>query len=122
MALGCGRIFEGTPEIMWNTLKKFMALPPKTMIYSGHEYTANNAKFALSIDPTNKRLVERAQTIKTLRIKNKYTVPSMLELEMATNPFLRSSIASFKELFGMNGSSAVEVFTKVRILKDNFKS
>jgi hydroxyacylglutathione hydrolase len=122
MALGCGRIFEGTPEIMWDTLKKFIALPHNTMVYSGHEYTANNAKFALNIDPTNKLLVERAQNIETLRIEGKSTIPSMLELEMATNPFLRSSTPSFKVLFGMNSSSDLEVFTKVRTLKDNFKS
>ena len=89
-SLGCGRVFEGSHKQMWESLTKLVALPSDTIIYSSHEYTEANAKFALSIDPENKKLVERSKQIDNLRKDNKPTVPSILYDELETNPFLRT--------------------------------
>lgn len=120
MALGCGRLFEGDAETMWNSLTKLMELPPETMIYSGHEYTAANAKFALSIEPGNKALIARAEDISKARARGDATVPSSLELELATNPFLRAGLPEVKAAVGMVGAPDAEVFAEIRRRKDNF--
>ncbi len=106
MALGCGRVFEGTPEMMWASLSKLAALPAETIVYSGHEYTASNAKFALTIEPDNAALQARAADITAKRAKGIPTVPSTLAEELATNPFLRAADA--------------EAFAVIRKQKDNF--
>jgi len=120
MALGCGRLFEGTPEQMWNTLTGLMALPDDTLICSGHEYTAANAKFALSVEPQNADLIHRAEQTTKMRENGTFTVPSLLSLEKATNPFLRAGLPEMKKAVGMEHDGDAEVFAAIRKAKDNF--
>ncbi|MCH2163160.1 MAG: hydroxyacylglutathione hydrolase [Marinovum sp.] len=120
MALGCGRLFEGTPELMYNSLSKLAALPPETLICSGHEYTAANGKFAVTIEPDNARLTSRLNAIAVARAEGQPTVPSTLALELETNPFLRVHTGSLKANLGMLDASATEVFAEVRARKDTF--
>ena len=120
MALGCGRLFEGDAEQMWNSLSRLISLPDTTKICSGHEYTENNASFALSIDPKNRDLIKRSEQVKKARRKNLFTVPSQLGIEKKTNPFLRPFDQDIRKNLNMHGSSDVEVFRKIRTLKDNF--
>lgn len=120
MALGCGRLFEGTPEQMWESLSKLMTLPSDTIVYSGHEYTQSNAKFALTIDPSNPALVSRVRDIDTMRENGTPTVPSSLQLELDTNPFLRASDPEIQTQLGMAGASPAEVFKEIRARKDRF--
>lgn len=119
-ALGCGRVFEGTPQMMWNSLAKLMTLPPETLLYSGHEYTAANARFALTIDPDNQALVARAKAVEALRADNKPTVPSLLSEELATNPFLRAADSAVRAHLAMADAEDSAVFTEIRTRKDNF--
>ncbi len=120
MALGCGRLFEGDADMMWNSLSKLMDLPPETLIYSGHEYTAANAKFALSIEPNNPALIARADDISKTRARGDATVPSTLALELATNPFLRANLPEVKASVGMDDAPDAAVFAEIRKRKDNF--
>lgn len=120
MALGCGRLFEGSPEMMWDSLCKLAALPPETMVYSGHEYTASNAKFALTIEPDNSALRSRAQDIHAAVAAGNPTAQVPLSLELATNPFLRASHPSVKQALGMENASDLDVFTEIRARKDRF--
>ena len=120
MALGCGRLFEGTPEMMWASLTKLAALPDDTIVYSGHEYTASNAKFALTVEPDNAALQARAADITAKRAAGIPTVPSTLKEERATNPFLRAHLPEMKSAVGMEAASDVEAFTAIRKQKDNF--
>ncbi len=87
MALGCGRLFEGTPAQMHESLGKFETFPEDTIVYSGHEYASTNAKFALTIEPDNAALISRSNAIQTARGDDRPTVPTSLKLERATNPF-----------------------------------
>ena len=120
MVMGCGRLFEGTPEDMWKSLKKLKQLPKDIMIYSGHEYTKSNIEFALSVDPQNEKL--KARRIRTLDsiAKGIPTVPSKLEEELETNPFLRESETSILDNIDILASDPVSRFAKIRALKDNF--
>ncbi|MEQ8367766.1 MAG: hydroxyacylglutathione hydrolase [Roseicyclus sp.] len=120
MALGCGRLFEGTPAQMWDSLQKLAALPPETLVCSGHEYTASNARFAVTIEPENSALRSRADSIDAARATGLPTVPSTLAEELATNPFLRASEAAIAVHLGMAGAAPVDVFAKIRSLKDQF--
>ena len=120
MALGCGRVFEGTMEQMWESLSKLAALPSDTTVYSGHEYTQANGKFALTIEPDNDALLSRVEEIAKARANNVPTVPSLLSLELATNPFLRASEPSIQAHLGMNGATAGDVFAEIRARKDRF--
>ncbi len=120
MALGCGRLFEGTPAQMWESLQKLAALPDDTLICSGHEYTASNAKFALTIDPQNAVLISRSAAIDAARQKGEATVPSLLSLEMQTNPFLRPADPGIRANLGMPDATDTEVFTEIRARKDAF--
>ena len=120
MALGCGRLFEGSAEQMWHSLSSLLALPDNTQICSGHEYTENNASFALTIDPNNHDLMKRCEKVKLERSKGLFTVPSELGIEKKTNPFLRPFDKEIREKLNMLGSTDVEVFRKIRTLKDNF--
>ena len=120
MALGCGRLFEGTPAQMYQSLSKLAALPPETLVCSGHEYTASNAKFALTIEPGNAALISRAEKIETARAQGRPTVPSLLSTERATNPFLRSDSPEIQANVGLSGADPVTVFTEVRRRKDSF--
>ena len=120
MALGCGRLFEGSAEQMWHSLSQLLSLPDSTQICSGHEYTENNASFALLIDPKNHDLVKRSKQVKLERSKGLFTVPSELGLEKKTNPFLRPFDKNIRENLNMSRSTDVEVFSKIRALKDKF--
>ena len=119
-AMGCGRLFEGTPAMMWSSLSKLMALPDATRVYCGHEYTLNNGKFALSIEPNNGALKARMKDVEATRAKNAPTMPSTIGLEKATNPFLRPNSAEIRQSLDMEGASDVEVFGEMRKRKDNF--
>lgn len=119
-SMGCGRLFEGTAEQMWHSLQQLKALPKETHIYCAHEYTQANGKFALSIEPKNQQLQQRIQQVKQLREHNKPTVPSTLEQELATNPFLRENQPEIQQSIQMTGQPISEVFRKIRELKDNF--
>lgn len=120
MALGCGRVFEGTMPQMWDSLQKLAGLPPETTICSGHEYTQANAKFALTIDPDNPALISRVKEVVDARAKGQPTVPSQLSDELATNPFLRATDPAVKAHLSMTDATAVEVFAEIRTRKDNF--
>ena len=120
MALGCGRLFEGTPEQMWSTLTRLAALPDDTVVCSGHEYTAANARFALTVEPGNPALAERARLTDQARAIGTPTVPSSLAEEKATNPFLRAGLDEVKRAVGMPGAADVEVFAHIRAAKDTF--
>lgn len=119
-ALGCGRLFEGTPKQMWHSLSKLAALPGDTRVYCAHEYTAGNAAFALTVDPDNKALQARAQAIKAARDRDEPTVPTTIALERETNPFLRPDSTTLRNTLGMQDADNVEVFAEVRSRKDNF--
>lgn len=98
-SLGCGRIFEGTAEQMWDSLQKIAALPDDTLIYCGHEYTLSNGVFAMAVEPHNADLQDRMAAVEVLRAAGKPTIPVRLGMEKATNPFLRAGSASrFKAL------------------------
>ncbi|MDI3336777.1 hydroxyacylglutathione hydrolase [Defluviimonas aestuarii] len=120
MALGCGRLFEGTAAQMWDSLSRLAALPPDTLVCSGHEYTASNARFALTIEPENSALISRSEAVTEARKKGEPTVPSTLAEELATNPFLRASVPELKAALGMAGASDAEVFAEIRSRKDRF--
>ncbi len=119
-ALGCGRLFEGTPQQMWTSLNKLMALPDDTTVYCAHEYTQANARFALSVEPQNAALVARAKEIDEKRARGEWTVPTTIGLEKATNPFLRAASPDLRLTVGMQGASDVDVFAETRKRKDNF--
>ncbi len=120
MALGCGRLFEGTAAQMWNSLQKLAALDPSTIICSGHEYTQANARFAITIDPENIDLKDRIERINSKRDSNEPTVPSKLSDEVATNPFLRAADPAIQAHLDMIGAEPVEVFAEIRARKDRF--
>lgn len=119
-SLGCGRLFEGTPEEMWTSLRKFEPLPDQALVYCGHEYTQSNARFALSIDPDNDALQARAAAVDHQRSAGAATVPTTLGLERATNPFLRPDDPAIRAQLGMEGADDVAVFAEIRRRKDSF--
>ncbi|UWR02078.1 hydroxyacylglutathione hydrolase [Ruegeria conchae] len=120
MALGCGRLFEGTPAQMWASLSKLAALPDETIVCSGHEYTQSNAKFALTIDPDNPALLDRVADINRACAAGEPTVPSVLGQEKATNPFLRAADPVIQAHLGMKNSDPASVFAEIRARKDRF--
>ncbi|OYX43354.1 MAG: hydroxyacylglutathione hydrolase [Rhodobacterales bacterium 32-67-9] len=120
MALGCGRVFEGTMPQMWRSLSKLAALPPDTLVCSGHEYTAANARFALTIEPQNAALISRAEAVEAARRDGRPTVPTLLSEELATNPFLRAGLPEVKRALGMPDAGDAEVFAEIRSRKDRF--
>ncbi len=119
-SLGCGRLFEGTFEQMFNSLEKIKNLSKNTMIYCGHEYTINNGKFCASIDNDNKKLRDRIKDIQTKVDRKLPSIPVSLADELETNIFLRCDNEKIKHNLKMNNSSKLEVFTKLRNLKDQF--
>jgi hydroxyacylglutathione hydrolase len=120
-SLGCGRMFEGTAPMMWASLDKLRRLPPETRVFCGHEYTAANARFAVTIDPENKALRRRESEIAELRAKNQPTIPSIMGEECAANPFLRADDPALAAAVGLPGASPSEVFGEIRRRKDNFR-
>jgi hydroxyacylglutathione hydrolase len=119
-ALGCGRLFEGTPQQMWTSLSKLKALPPDTKVYCAHEYTKANAAFAVTVEPQNGRLAERKARIDAMRARGERTVPSTLGEELATNPFLRPDSADLQATLGLAGAPLTDVFAETRRRKDSF--
>ena len=120
MVMGCGRLSEGTAEQMWRSLTTLAALPDDTLVYSGHEYAESNTRFALSVDAENPALQARAKEIAAMRARGEPTVPARLDLERATNPFLRSSDPEFKARLGLGDLPDSQVFAEVRRRKDAF--
>ena len=119
-ALGCGRLFEGSPSMMWNSLQKLMALPDETIVYCAHEYTQATAEFALSVAPGNAQLVARSKDIDKLRAQGLPTVPATIGLERGTNPFVRPMSQNLQATIGLSGADLVDVFAETRKRKDNF--
>lgn len=119
-SLGCGRVFEGTLEQMFKSLKKIKNIPKDTKVYCGHEYTANNAKFCVGFDRKNNYLKERIKIVKKNQEENIPTIPTLLSDELNSNIFLRCDNINIKHNLKMDNSSELEVFTKLRALKDQF--
>jgi hydroxyacylglutathione hydrolase len=117
-AVGCGRVIEGTPQMMWDSLARLAELPGDTVIYCGHEYTQSNAKFALSIEPENAALAARAKEIDELRAAGQPTLPTRLDRELETNPFLRPHIGAIRKRLGLEGAADWEVFAEIRERKN----
>jgi hydroxyacylglutathione hydrolase len=121
---GCGRLFEGTAEQMLNSLNKLKRLPKDTLVYCGHEYTLTNLKFAQTLEPENPDIQHRLQKVSELRADHQATVPSLLEIELKTNPFLRTQfpaiIRAANQFSGRSLSKESEIFMAIRTLKDNF--
>lgn len=119
-AMGCGRLFEGTPAMMWESLSKLMKLADATRIYCGHEYTQNNGRFALTVEPGNADLKARMADVDAARAKGAPTIPSTIGLEKRTNPFLRPGSTVIQRTLGLEGAGDVEVFAELRRRKDTF--
>jgi hydroxyacylglutathione hydrolase len=120
MAMGCGRLFEGSAAQMWASLSKLSQLPGDTLVCSGHEYTETNVKFALTIDPDNPDLQARAASVSEARAQGKPTVPSRMALEIKTNPFLRAKDPNIRTRLDMRSAPDVDVFAEIRARKDAF--
>ncbi|CAI9413935.1 Hydroxyacylglutathione hydrolase GloB [Pleomorphomonas sp. T1.2MG-36] len=120
-SLGCGRLFEGNAADMWGALLSLASLPAETAIYPGHEYTASNGRFAVTVDPDNAALAERLADVEALRAAGKPTVPVTIGRELLTNPFLRAGDPRLAERLGLSGRPAVEVFAELRRRKDSFR-
>lgn len=120
MALGCGRVFEGTHHMMWESLSKFLTLAPETLIYSGHNYGAANGRFALSIEPENAALQARIERIAKADQAGEPICPATLAEELATNPFLRARLPEVKTALGLAEADDAAVFSEIRRRKDNF--
>ena len=119
-SLGCGRIFEGTYEQMFNSLEKIKKLPHKTKIYCGNEYTLQNSKFCIKYDKDNLELIKKINDIKKKLNNNQPTIPTTLEEELKSNIFLRCNNFKIKNNLNMNTGSSLDTFSKLRDLKDNF--
>jgi hydroxyacylglutathione hydrolase len=117
-SIGCGRVFEGTYPMMWDSLLKLRALPDDFKLYCGHEYTASNVKFALTIDPDNAALQARAAEVTRLRAENKPTIPSLLGDEKRANVFLRADAPEVAARLHMKGADAAAVFGELRERKN----
>ena len=120
-ALGCGRLFEGTPAQMWNSLSKLKGLPAETRIYCAHEYTQTNGRFALTVEPENRALQQRMAQVDRLRSRDLSTVPSTLAEELATNPFLRVDSPEIQKTLSNNSDDPVDLFAEIRRRKDRFR-
>ena len=123
-AAGCGRLFEGTPEQMYNSLERLAALPADTQVYCTHEYTQSNLKFAQAVEPHNADIAERVENVAQLRARGQMTLPSNLALDKRTNPFLRTAETSVKqkadEWGNRDNRAGSEVFASLRAWKDTF--
>jgi hydroxyacylglutathione hydrolase len=118
--MGCGRLFEGDPQMMWTSLSKLMTLPDQTRIFCGHEYTESNGRFALTLEPGNQALRQRMEDVRATRARGAPTVPATLALEKQTNPFLRPDSAEIRKSLNMEGANTVAVFGEIRERKNNF--
>ena len=119
--LGCGRVLEGPPEVLWRSLARFAALPGETQVFSGHDYVLANGRFALAADPDNAALRDRVAEAEQARTQDRFLVPSTLDQERTTNPFLRSSNPVLAQSVGLSsGASPEQVFISLRAWKDRF--
>jgi len=119
-SIGCGRVIEGNPEMMWHSLLKLRALPDDTQFYCGHEYTDANIRFAKTIEPNNAALAARAEEVKKLLAGGKPTIPATIGAEKAANPFLRADDAAVAKSVGLAGNPAWKVFAEIRERKNRF--
>lgn len=119
-AMGCGRLLECEPSVMFKSLQKIAAWPRETVVYCGHEYTEANARFALSVDPDNEALQRRAREVEHLRASKAMTLPTTIGDELDTNPFLRWGDPAIRKGMGMEAASDGEVFAELRRRKDSF--
>lgn len=119
-AMGCGRLFEGTPAQMWASLSTLARLPADTRVYCGHEYTQSNGRFALTLEPGNADLVARMKQVDELRNKGLPTIPSTIGLELKTNPFLRPDSPELRQAMSMESANVIDVFAETRRRKDVF--
>ena len=119
-AMGCGRLFEGTPAMMWAAMQKLMALPDAYRVYCGHEYTLSNGRFALSVEPGNQDLQTRMREVEALRAAGQPTIPTTIGLEKRTNPFMRPGSPEIRRTLGLESASDVEVLGETRRRKDGF--
>ncbi|HEX5211810.1 MAG TPA: hydroxyacylglutathione hydrolase [Pseudolabrys sp.] len=119
-SIGCGRVIEGTPEMMWRSLVKLRDLPNDTEIYCGHEYTAANIRFARTIEPDNAVLAAREAQAKQQIAQGEPTIPVTIGDEKLANPFLRADVAEVAAAIGMAGKPATQVFTEIRARKNKF--
>lgn len=117
-AIGCGRVVEGNAQMMWSSLQKLIALPKETVVYCGHEYTQDNAKFALTIEPENAALQKRAKEVDALRAAGKPTLPTRMDIELETNPFLRPNSAVIQKRLDMVGKPEWQIFGEIRERKN----
>ena len=117
-AMGCGRVLEGSHEMMWNSLQKIAALPRETNVYCGHEYTLANAQFGLTIEPDNVALRQRSHDLTALRAEGKATLPTRIDLELETNVFLRPHIAAIRNRLNMRAAADWRVFGEMRDRKN----
>lgn len=120
MAAGCGRLFEGTAENMWQSLRKLAALPPETRVCSGHDYLDGNLRFATALEPASPALRLRIEAVERLRREGRPPMPSTLAEELATNPFLRASEPQIRAAVGLPDAPDVAVFAEIRARKDKF--
>jgi hydroxyacylglutathione hydrolase len=119
-SLGCGRLFEGTPGQMWESLQKLMALPDDVRVYCAHEYTQSNGRFAVTMEPRNAALEARVADVAALRAAGQPTVPSTIGLEKATNPFLRPASPELRQTLGLTTAPDADVLGETRRRKDRF--
>lgn len=119
-SIGCGRVLEGTADLMWQSLAKLRGLPSDTEVYCGHEYTAANVHFALTIEPNNPPLRARAEEVLQLCTAGRPTIPTTIGVEKTANPFLRADLPDVAAAVGLEGSTAEKVFAKIRAMKDKF--
>ncbi|TFG86762.1 MAG: hydroxyacylglutathione hydrolase [Chromatiales bacterium] len=119
-SMGCGRLFEGSPQQMWNSLQKLMGLPDDTRVYCAHEYTQSNGRFAVTMEPENTELAARIREVTTLRAAGRPTVPSTIGIEKATNPFLRPASAELRATLKLPDAADADVLGETRRRKDRF--
>jgi hydroxyacylglutathione hydrolase len=119
-SIGCGRVIEGTPEMMWNSLLKLRGLLDDTRFFCGHEYTKANIRFAKTVEPDNKALAARAAEVDRLVAAGKPTIPATIGAEKAANPFLRADSSEVAKAVGMSDRPAWQVFAEIRDRKNRF--
>jgi hydroxyacylglutathione hydrolase len=117
---GCGRLFEGTPAQMLDSLQRLKKLNPATKVYCTHEYTAKNINFALTLEPNNADLLARKQQVQALRAQNLPSLPSRIDLELKTNPFLRCNQAAIIHHSNAQNQDELSVFSAIRMLRNHY--
>lgn len=117
---GCGRLFEGSPEQMLHSLNRIKQLPHSTQIFCTHEYTLRNIQFARGLEPSNARLAQREAHVTSLRKQHLPSLPSTLEEEIATNPFLRGLETEIKQQIKMENATEIEIFSTIRQLRNHY--